>query len=130
MSHQTEVKVRFYELDPYDHVNHTSYLGYFEAARVEALEAIGFGMNVMKEAGFQIVVIELNARFFAPAGLHDVLQISTEVAETARASSKWRQEMRRGDELIATLEVRAAFTDMNGHPRRPPDGFTAAMEKL
>jgi YbgC/YbaW family acyl-CoA thioester hydrolase len=130
VSHQTEVKVRFYELDPYDHVNHTSYLGYFEAARVEALEAIGFGMNLMKEAGFQIVVIELNARFLAPAGLHDVLTISTEVAETARASSKWRQEMRRGGELIATLEVRAAFTDMEGAVTRPPPGFVAAMEQL
>ncbi|HEY7704878.1 MAG TPA: acyl-CoA thioesterase [Acidimicrobiia bacterium] len=130
MSHHTEVKVRFYELDPYDHVNHTSYLGYFESARVEALDAIGFGMNVLKEAGFQIVVVELNARFLAPAGLHDVLEIGTEVAETARASSKWRQEMRRDGNLIATLEVRAAFTDLEGRPHRPPDGFVEAMLKL
>jgi cobaltochelatase CobT len=35
----TEVRVRFYELDPYNHVNHTAYLGYFETARVEALGA-------------------------------------------------------------------------------------------
>lgn len=111
-------------------MNHTSYLGYFESARVEALDAIGFGMNVLKEAGFQIVVVELNARFLAPAGLHDVLEIGTEVAETARASSKWRQEMRRDGNLIATLEVRAAFTDLEGRPHRPPDGFVEAMLKL
>jgi YbgC/YbaW family acyl-CoA thioester hydrolase len=122
-----EVRPRFYELDPYNHVNHTSYLGYFEAARVEALAACGYGLDVMKTAGFQIVLVELTARFLAAATLGETLVISTTIKETARASSRWYQEMGRGDELVATLDVRAAFTDLDGRPTRPPPGFVEAM---
>ena len=127
MSHQTEIRVRFYELDPYDHVNHTNYLAYFETARVEYLTDIGFGMDVLKTSGFQIVVVGLKARFLATAGLRDVLRVTTSVSEMGRVASTWNQEMRRADELIATLEVKAAFTDLNGRPRRIPDDFAAAV---
>jgi YbgC/YbaW family acyl-CoA thioester hydrolase len=130
VTHEFEVRVRFYELDPYDHVNHTAYLGYFEAARVEALAAAGFGLDVMKKAGFQIVLVELTARFHAPATLHQTLRIKTTVAEIGRASSRWYQEIHRADDLIATLAVKAAFTDLGGRPVRPPEGFAAAMTEL
>jgi acyl-CoA thioester hydrolase len=124
---RSEVRVRFYELDPYNHVNHTAYLGYFEAARVEALAAAGFGLDVLQEAGVQIVLVEITARFHSPATLHQVLTIDTEVVEVNRSSSRWHQEMRRGDELVATLEVRAAFTGRGGRPVRAPEGFEAAF---
>ncbi|MGQ0848997.1 MAG: acyl-CoA thioesterase [Actinomycetota bacterium] len=127
MPHTFEIRVRFYELDPYDHVNHTAYLGYFEAARVEALAAAGFGLDVMKKAGYQIVLVELTARFHKPAGLHQTLRVTTSVVDIGRATSRWYQEIHRDADLIATLEVRAAFTDLAGRPIRPPAGFTEAF---
>lgn len=123
----TEIRVRFYELDPYNHVNHTAYFGYFETARVEALAEAGFGLDVMKEAGFQIVLVEVTARFVKPATLHERLTITTEVVEIARSSSRWHQKMSRDEELIATLDVRAAFTDLAGRPVRAPAGFAEAF---
>lgn len=127
MSHATEIRVRFYELDPYDHVNHTNYLAYFETARVEYLTDVGYGMDVMKERGFQIVVVELQARFLAAAGLRDVLIVTTSVLEIGRVTSTWSQEMTRGHQTIATLHVKAAFTDLSGRPRRVPEEFAAAF---
>lgn len=127
MSHATEIRVRFYELDPYNHVNHTNYLAYFETARVEYLTDVGYGMDVMKERGFQIVVVELHARFLAAAGLRDVLIVTTSVLEIGRVTSTWSQEMTRGDQTIATLQVKAAFTDLSGRPRRVPEEFAAAF---
>ena len=125
--HTTEVKVRFYELDPYDHVNHTNYLAYFEAARVEYLDELGYGLDVMKEQGWQIVVVELTARFHAAAGLNDVLTIQTRVGEVGRVRSRWHQEMSRDGTPIASLDVTAAFTDLEGRPRRVPEEFVAAV---
>ena len=46
-SGHTTIKVRFHELDPYGHVNHGVYLNYFEAARIEVLDAVGFGLNAV-----------------------------------------------------------------------------------
>jgi acyl-CoA thioester hydrolase len=81
----------------------------------------------MKAAGFQIVLVELTARFMRPATLHQDLRITTSISEIARVWSRWHQELHRADELVATLDVKAAFTDLDGRPRRPPDGFAEAM---
>lgn len=127
MTHVAQLKVRFYELDPYDHVNHANYFNYFEAARIEALESVGFGLGRMKRDGFQIVVTELTARFMRPAELGDVLTIETEVVETKRVTARWRQRMSRNEEPVAVLEVKAAITDLVGKPRRAPAEFIEAL---
>jgi acyl-CoA thioesterase FadM len=82
----------------------------------------------MKQAGFQIVLVEVNARFLMPAKLHETLLITTSVVEITRATSRWHQEMTRGDDLLATLDVKAAFTNLAGRPTRPPDGFAEAFK--
>lgn len=130
MAHTTSVKVRFYELDPYDHVNHTNYLNYFETARIEALSEIGYGLDTLKSKGVQIVLVGINAEFHAPATLHELIDISTRLVKVNRASSEWEQTAMRDGSLVATLHVRSAFTDMDGRPCRTPDGFAEAAQKL
>ena len=126
-AHTTSIRVRFYELDPYDHVNHTNYFAYFETARIEFLSALGFGLDVLKERGWQLVVVEIKARFLVAARYGDELTIETAVAEVGRVKSTWHQQMSRGEEQVATLEVTAAFTDLEGKPRRIPDEFAEAI---
>ena len=127
MSHVTKVKVRFYELDPYNHVNHASYIQYFESARVELLEEAGIGLADLKERGYFLVVTELATKFHRSAGGGDILTIETEVAELRRASSRWRQRMLRGDELIASQEIAAATTSLEGKPVRFPEHVAGAL---
>ena len=129
MSHTTTVIVRFADLDPYDHVNHARYLTYFESARVEMLDSVGYGMVRMKREGFQIVLVEVSVRFHAAAGLHDRLTITTDLLESGRASTRWRQRASVGERLVADLEARAAFTDPEGRPIRPPAGFGEAVAR-
>lgn len=124
------VTVRFADLDPYDHVNHARYLSFFESARVELLEVMGFGMERLKRDGIQIVLTELTAGFHRSAGLHDRLVIATEVLEVRRASCRWRQEALRRSDRVATLDVTAAFTDLEGRPRRVPEGFSRAAARF
>ncbi len=128
--HSTTVKVRFYELDPYDHVNHTNYFGYFETARIEYLTDMGWGLDIMKQKGNQFVVVEIKARFLAAATYGQELTIRTWIEDVGRVKSTWHQLMFRGDEVIAELEVTAAFTDLNGRPRRIPPEFVDEMERI
>lgn len=128
MPHLSTIIVRFADLDPYDHVNHARYLTFFESARIEALEEMGFGMNTMKDDGIQIVLVEITVVFHAPASLHDRLDISTTVGEVGGATSRWRQEARITDRLVATADVYAAFTGRDGRPRRVPKGFADAAD--
>ncbi len=126
MAHQAVVRARFSDLDPYNHVNHARYLSFFEMARVDLLDEIGFSMDRLAEMGLQIVLVEANIRYYAPARLGDMIEVTTEVEEVRRASTCWRQAARVGSELVATLKIKAAFTDLDGNPQRTPQGFAEA----
>lgn len=128
--HTTTVKVRFYELDPYDHVNHTNYFAYFETARIEYLNEMGWALDVIKEKGRQFVVVEISARFLAAARYGQELTIHTWVEEAGRVKSTWLQTMLRDDEEVARVTVTAAFTDLQGRPRRLPSEFAEHIRRL
>ena len=126
-THRTSIKVRFSDLDPWGHVNHARYLSYFESARIELLDEIGHGILDMAETGRQIVLVELTTKYLVASNLHDVLDIATSVHSIKRATSHWHQEAHCEDTLVTSLDLRCAFTDLDGRPSRPPDGFMEAI---
>ena len=128
--HSTVIHVRWAELDPYNHVNHATYLSYLEHARISALESIGWGMDALADAGFQVVVAQAKVRFRAPTTAGETLRISTWVDEIRSASSHWGQRATRGPDLILEAEIRAAFTNLSGRPTRLPEGFRQALTAL
>lgn len=126
----TTIRVRFHELDPYGHLNHGVYLNYFEQARVELLDRIGFGLPRLEELGFHIVVVEVQVRFITPAYSGDEVTITSRIEDLRRVSSTWHQEMVRDGEIIATNDVRAAMTDLDGRPAGAPPGLREALTAL
>ena len=128
LNHRSTIDVRFYELDPYNHVNHTMYLAYCEVARVEALDSRGIGMTVLEERGFRILVADLSAKFLTSAVGGDRLEVVTDVLQVCRASTEWVQRIERKGHVIFRLGVRAAVTDLDGTPVRIPDFFRSALE--
>jgi YbgC/YbaW family acyl-CoA thioester hydrolase len=123
MAHRFDVAVRFYELDPYHHVNHAVYFSYFETARIALLAEAGLTMEGMQDDGLMIVVAELSAQFRRPAVEGDRLVVETAVLEFGRVTSRWRQRLLRGDESLVQQDVVAAFTDLEGRPQRFPERF-------
>ena len=121
MAHRLEIDVRFYELDTYRHVNHATYLQYFETARIALLDEAGYTMQGMMEEGFMIVVAGLETKFLKAAEEGDHLVVETEVVEFGRVTSRWRQRLLRGDEVLVRQEVTAAVTNLEGRPLRFPD---------
>jgi len=127
VSHETELVVRFYELDPYEHVNHSVYIQYFEAARVEWLTAVGFALETLKKDGVQLVVTELHTRYLGSAGPSERLTVESELVELRRASMTFDQRIRRGDELLVTQTITAATVSQTGRPIRVPAALAAAL---
>jgi acyl-CoA thioester hydrolase len=123
----TELKVRFHELDPNGHVNHSVYLGYLETARIELLERLGFTPSSLAARGVHLVIVEVRLRFRRPALAGDRLRIETEVTELRRASSWWHQRILRDGEVLAEAEVRSSATDRDGRPTRPPEDLLAVL---
>ena len=121
VKHVFPIRVRFYELDPYRHVNHAVYIQYFEAARVELLREAGLTLQGMMDDGVMIVVTDIATRFIRSAGGNDDLVVETEVLEFKRVSSRWRQQLLRDGEVIVEQELGAAVTNLDDRPIRFPE---------
>ena len=125
--HRHPVKVRFYELDPYGHLNHSVYVQLFETGRIELLDSVGLGLLDLEDRGYRLIVSRIETRFLASAVGGDSLVIETEVVQNRRASSRWGQRIVRDDEVLATQEVLVAITDTNGRPVRIPALISDAL---
>jgi acyl-CoA thioester hydrolase len=54
--------------------------------------------------------------------------IETTSSEIGAASVRMQQVARRGDDILATADVRAAFITLDGRPRRQPAPWRAAFQ--
>ncbi|MXW96840.1 MAG: acyl-CoA thioesterase [Acidimicrobiaceae bacterium] len=126
-AHRFDVKVRFYELDPYGHLNHSAYIQFFETGRIELLEHVGMDLKSFAARGYRFVVNRINTSFDRPVYAGDTVTVETEIVELRRASSTWRQRLVRGGEVVARQELRAAITDNDGKPVRAPADLAEAL---
>lgn len=75
---ETRVRVRYAETDQMGVVYHANYLVWFEVGRVEFIRQIGLDYKRMEEEeGAMIAVIEVKARYKAPARYDDELAVRT-----------------------------------------------------
>lgn len=126
-AHRVDVKVRFYELDPYGHLNHSAYIQFFETGRVELLEQVGLDLESFARRGYRFVVNRIETTFERPVHANETVTVETEVVELRRASSVWRQRLVRDGEVVARQELRAAITNNEGRPVRAPDYLAEAL---
>jgi acyl-CoA thioester hydrolase len=116
--HRSEIRVRFGELDPYNHVNHAVYVAYLEAGRTEAMQDLGISIHDLAVAGWNVVVTDLVVKFKAPAKAGDTVIVETGIAQFGAITSRWVQRILRGDQVLIEGEVRAGSVDANGRPKR------------
>jgi len=128
--HTTPLTVRFHELDAYGHVNHAVFLTYFETARIEALQAIGCDLAVLREQGLSLVIVALEVSYRQPATMGDELAISTAITELGGSSQQWRQVCTRAGRTVVEGTLRAATVGPDGRALRMPDDLRAALTQL
>lgn len=129
MPHRMDLAVRFYELDPYGHVNHSVYVQYFESGRVEALAQAQVGLDRLQaELDLNMVVVEIRTRFLQPAFLADRLVVESGLSAVGRVKATWLQRVLRDGEVLATQVMVSGSTNSEGKPRRFPAELVEALE--
>jgi YbgC/YbaW family acyl-CoA thioester hydrolase len=150
MAHRTTFPVRFNELDPYGHVNHSVYVTYFEVGRTDAMAACEVPLQMLAREGFQMVVTRIEVDFRASAQAGDTIIVETEIGDLRRASGTWRQRILRSvkpgqdpaaepaedpaaepaEQLLVSGLVTAGVTDRRGRPTKPPEWLFPALQAL
>lgn len=74
-------RIYYYDTDCSGAVYHANYLNFFEEARSEFLEALGFTIKELLERGVGFAVRRQEAEYKRPALYGDILDIETSVKE-------------------------------------------------
>jgi acyl-CoA thioester hydrolase len=88
-ANETRVRVRYAETDQMGVVYHSNYLIWFEVGRVEFIRHLGLNYKQMEEEGCGIAVVDVHARFKAPARYDDELIIETRLLAARGAVVKF-----------------------------------------
>lgn len=107
------VKIYYEDTDAGGIVYYANYLKFAERARTEFIQALNFNQQEVlttQKCGF--TVRKCSIEYLRPAVLGDVLVVTCEVKEVKGAAAVMAQEVWRGDELLATVEVKVAYVDL------------------
>ena len=106
------IRVYYEDTDTGGVVYHSNYLNFMERARTEWLRDLGFEQDeLIRTDGVIFAVSAVNVSFHRPARFNDLLSVSVQMTRRGAASLTLGQEVRRGDELLASGEVRIACID-------------------
>lgn len=124
---ETEVSVRYTDVDTYGHVNNATYATYLEEARIDYLQAVlGDGENEalagLREGGTGMVVAGLELDFRHPVGLVDAVTVDVRVPRLGNSSFPIEYEVRSGGDVAAGGETTMVAYDRDEGASRPiPD---------
>ena len=106
-------RVRYTETDQMGFAHHSNYLNYFEMARIEWLNKIGFSYAALERQGIVMPVVSVQINFKSPAFFDDPLTIKLFVNEIPKASIKidyiimnaLKKEIANGSTTLAFLNI-------------------------
>src|SRR6266446_6343335 len=113
--HTMQIRVFYEDTDFSGIVYHANYLRFMERGRTNHLRLLGaeqhalFAEAELETPGFAFVVRSMQIDFFKPARMDDVLDVVTWPVAVKGASITLAQEVRRGDVVLVTAQVRVAF---------------------
>jgi acyl-CoA thioester hydrolase len=127
--HLYAVRVYYEDTDLSGITYHANYLRWFERARSDLLRLLGIDQRAAIEQGEGAYALsEVNVKYLRPAKLEDDVVIETTCSEIAAASVRMHQIARRGADILAAADVRAAFITLDGRPRRQPAAWRDAFQ--
>lgn len=125
------VRVYFEDTDAAGIVYYANYLKFFERCRTEWLRALGIAQQELAEREqLQFVVVSLQTNFMRPARLDDRIDVTARIGKQARSYVLFEQCAWRGDELLATAEVKVACVNKrSSRPTALPERLIHALRK-
>lgn len=79
-------KAHFYETDQMGIIHHANYIHWFEEARVDYMEKLGYGYKDVVDSGVDIAVISVSCRYKKTVKFGDTVEITSIIKEIRPSS--------------------------------------------
>jgi acyl-CoA thioester hydrolase len=128
------IRIYWEDTDAGGIVFYANYLKFFERARTEWLRSLGIQQQALKEeSGGMFVVSETQIKYFSPARLDDLLEVTARTAEAGRASLVLAQQawltVNGERKLLAEGTIRIGWVDSQTlKPGRIPAAILEALQ--
>ena len=112
-------------------MNHAHFFAYFEAARMDYWQAVGFPLEKLRALGADDSIASAEATYRSPARFYDLLDVHVRTSHLGRTSYKVDFLVTRGEPVEVIAEGRTTHVIVDLHTRRPvpiPEPFRAALE--
>ena len=115
-----EHRVSYYETDQMGIVHHSNYIRWFEDARVDFLEKVGFSYKKMEDMGIMIIVLGASCEYKNPARFGDWIVVIPKITEFNgfKMTVSYRVVNKDDGSLLAVGETKHCFTDLSLKPVR------------
>lgn len=134
MTHQIDYRVYYEDTDAGGVMYHANHIKFCERGRTEFLRSFDLqNSDLHAENGVLFVVRRLEADYFKPARLDDLLTVKTSLKSMKNTSFMMRQEIHKGDEVLFGMDVLLVTVNTSGKPTALPDNikelFKSSLEQ-
>lgn len=130
MTVKTLYRVKFFDTDTMGVVHHSNYIRMFETGRVEFLRQLDLTLTEMMNDGILFPIVDIGAKFHAPAKFDDELEIETIPEALTRAKMQFSYVVRRsGEEKILVEGTSTNVFTCDGKICRLPEKFFSRLVK-
>lgn len=122
-------RANYYETDQMGIIHHANYIHWFEEARVDFMDRLGFGYIKCVEAGIDIALLDVYCEYKSMVRFGDVVNISVFVTElkSVRMTVDYRVEDAVTGELLTVGKTRHFFYSSN---KKRPVSLKKALPEL
>ena len=122
-------RAQFYETDQMGIIHHANYIHWFEEARVDFMDQVGFTYSKALEAGVQFVLLGIACEYKAMVRFDDTVRIHLHIAELTPVRMTIRYELyNASSQALCTIgESRHCFFDM---AKNRPTSLKALLPQL
>ncbi len=129
-------KAQYYETDQMGIIHHANYIHWFEEARIDFMEQMGFGYKKMEELGVQSPVLAMACEYKRSVSFDDMVEVHCRFTQFdgVRMTVGYEVIDHESKELKATGESRHCYINRNGRPvslkKAIPELYTLCMESF
>ncbi len=121
-THAYEYRVYYEDTDAGGIMYHAQYISWCERGRSEYLRDIGLqSSTIHMDTGVMFVVRHLEADYFKPARLDELLRVESTLKELKNTSFILNQSIFCQDSMLFSMTVTIVCIDANGRPVRIPE---------
>jgi len=130
IEYETWLQVRYAETDQMKFAHHSSYIVWFEYARIELMRSLGIQYAQMERDGYLLPVLEVKANYHQAAHFDDRLSVKAFIRQKPRAKLLFEYEIvNETGQLICNGHSLHTFMNAGGRAIKPPKFFMETVQR-